>query len=256
MMNKIILIKKFKTKYQVTFDNDQIIDFEPMIYTKHHLKLFQIFEKNEYDKLIEDNLYERYKRLGLQRLKRMQTKKELYDYLIDKEASIKIAKQLVYEFNEKRYLDDDAYTKIYVQLHQDQKGPKYLEQQLIKKGVEKAIVDSYMQQINELDILSNLIPKKIRLLNGKKSKKQILIKIKTDLLRLGFHSNKIDESIALCQNDIEEVDIRIVEKYFLKLRAKIKSQELSYEDKQKIFVKLYQKGFPQSLITKVIEQNI
>ncbi len=254
-MKKINQIKKLKTKYLVTFDLDEPIEVEPVIYIKYHLKLFQNFEQKDYQTFINDNLYEKYKRVALNRLKRMRTKKEVYDHLIEKEAPIGIAKQVIHEFSEKRYLDDYIYTKMYVSLHQNQKGPKYIENELLKKGVDINIIKGFTERINQYEVLNDLMAKKIRLSSDKKSKQQIKMKLKSDFLRLGFSKETIDQVLSKQQHDIPEVDIKVIEKTYLQLVKKIKSHNLSYEDKQKITLKLYRKGYPMDLIKEVINKH-
>lgn len=251
-MHKITQIKKLKTIYQVTLNNQEVIEVEPVIYLKLHLKLFQELDQSAYQRFILDNQYEKYKRIGLKRLNNMQTKKEMYDYLIKKEATVAIAKQIVFEFAEKKYLDDYLYTKMYVSLKQYQKGPKYIQDELLKKGVDLNIILGFTERINEIEILSDLIPKKMRTLNGKKAKKQILLKIKTDFYRLGFSQDAIDTVIGKHNHLLNEVDVHVIEKEVRQQRLKIKSKILSYEDKQKIISKLYRKGYPLDMITKAL----
>ncbi len=251
-MAKITDIKKQKTKYMVIFD-DQVVNVEPVIYIKYHLKLQQVLEPKTYKKLIDENHYEIYKRIGLNKLKRVQTKKELFDFLIKKEAPIGIAKQLVKEFEDKKYLDDYQYTKTYVQLNQNLKGPEYIENQLVKKGVNISLVKSFTEKINEQPVVDHLIEKKLKLLVGRKTKKQIQQKLKTDLMRLGFHMPAIENGIFKYSKSIPNVNQDVLVKAYSQIRRKIKSEHLTYEDKQKIIQKLYQKGFQIDMIIKMIE---
>ncbi len=253
-MPKIKEIKKLKTKYQIYFD-EEMVEIEPVIYMKYHLKLMQDIEIEHYKKIIDDNHYEMYKRIGLNRLKRVQTKHELYEFLIKKGAPIKIAKQLIYEFEEKRYLDDYQYTKMYVQLNQDQKGPQYIENKLVKKGVQLNLIKSFTSRINEAPLVDHLVEKKLKLLIGRKTKRQISQKLKTDLLRLGYSQSVIEQSVSRHIANIPEVDEDVLIKAYNQLRKKIKEDELDYEQRQKILLKLYQKGFSMDMIKKVIEKH-
>lgn len=253
-MIKITQIKKLKTKYDVTFNDDEVISIEPVIYLKYHLKLFQLFNQEEYLNIINDNTYEIYKRIGLNRLKKLQTKKELYDHLIEKGSPIGVAKQLIFEFENKKYLDDYTYTKYYVSLNQEQKGPKFLKEILIKKGVSLAIIDGFISKIDEQPIITNLVSKKIKLAPSKKSKNQVKQKIKLDLLRLGFSQELIDQEIDKQSSKINEVSIDVVSNAYHSLLKKVKVDTLDYQEKQKIMMKLYRKGYPLHLIKEVMEK--
>jgi SOS response regulatory protein OraA/RecX len=254
-MPKITEIKKRKTTYDITFDEKLKMSFEPVIYMKYHLKLYQVIDTKQYEKIVNDNIYEQYKKIGLNRLKRLQTKKELYDYLIDKGAKKSIANQLIFDFSEKRYLDDAQYTKYYIELKKNQKGPLFLESELIKKGVPSHIIYQYLNKIDTYEILTELIAKKISLLSNKKSKKQIILKLKSDFMRLGFKREMVESVISKQIDFIPEVDINVIEKAYQTIRRSIKQDTLSYEDHQKIFSKLYQKGYPTDLIKEVISKN-
>jgi len=254
-MPRITEIKKRKTTYDITFDEDEKINFEPVIYIKYHLKLYQEISNSTYQEILNDNLYEQYKKMALNRLKRLQTKKELYDYLIDKGAKKSIADQLIFDFTEKKYLDDAQYTKYYIELKKNQKGPLLMETELLKKGVSKHIIYELLNKVDTYEILSELVEKKIRLLSHKKSKKQIILKLKTDFMHIGFKREMVESVISKYIDEVPEVDIAVIEKAYQVIRRSIKHEELSYEDHQKIFAKLYQKGYPSILIKEVIHKN-
>jgi len=254
-MHKIIEIKKHRLFYKVIFDDEETIEVEPVIYMKYHLKLCLVLDEKTYQQFINDNLYETYKRIGLNRLKRLQTKHELYTFLIEKGGPKHIVDQIIFEFSEKKYVDDDQFTKIYVELNKQRKGPLYLEKELQKKGVSLSIIRKYIYQIEEAPIVEKLILNKIRLLTNKKTKRQMMIKIKTDLLRIGFHREVVEAVIIKLEDKFPIANDALLEKAYDKARRLIKKDVLDYEDRQKIFKKLYQNGFSTERIKNIIDKH-
>ncbi len=253
-MHKITEIKKQRLFYKVIINDDETIEVEPVIYMKYRLKLCLVLDEKTYKQFVNDNLYERYKRIGLNRLKKLQTKHELYTFLIEKGGPKYIVDQIIFEFSEKKYIDDDQFTKIYVELNKQRKGPLYLEKELQKKGVSLSIIRKYIYQIDEAPIVEKLVLNKIRLLTNKKTKRQIMIKIKTDLLRLGFHREVVEAIMISLENQFPTADDTLLEKAYDKARRLIKKDILDYEDRQKIFKKLYQKGFSTERIKNIIDK--
>lgn len=254
-MHKITQIKKMRRHYVVSFENQEDMKVEPIIYLKYHLKPYMTFNDDLYKAFINDHLYETYKKTGLNRLKKLQTKKELFDFLKEKGAPKRIIDQIILEFVQKRYLDDDQYTKIFIELKKQQKGPLYLEKILEEKGVSKSIIRKYIYDINEPEIIDYLIHKKIKQLKDKKTKKQIQLKIKSDLIRSGFHQEIVSARLIQLKDDIPANSQSLLTRAYAKARRQIKNDSLTYEDKQKIFKKLYQKGFSTERIKHMIDQE-
>ena len=84
MKKTITDIKKLKSGYKVTFDNEYISTIEIDIYIKYRLKSGLSLEKDTYYQMLAENDKIHFTKLGIIKLKRMQTKKELTDYLVDK----------------------------------------------------------------------------------------------------------------------------------------------------------------------------
>lgn len=252
-MHKIIQIKKMRLYYLVSFEDQEDLKVEPIVYFKYRLKPFMVLEEKTYQNFFNDHLYESYKKMGLNRLKKLQTKKELSDFLKEKGAPKSVVDQIILEFEQKRYLDDDQYTKIFVELKKQQKGPLLLEKLLESKGVSKTIISKYIYRIDEPEIIDYLIKKKIKQLTHKKTKKQIMQKIKIDLMRNGFHPEIVSARLVVLKDEIPENSDMLLSRAYDKARRMIKTDKLSYDDKQKIFKKLYQKGFSSEKIKNMID---
>jgi regulatory protein len=243
------IVKKTK-HYDVKF-NDDIIPVEPEIFLKYHLKLMDTLDDKTYKALIDDNAYIYYDKLGIVRLKKMQTTKELKDYLISKGAKEALIKQLVHKYSERKYLDDFAYAKMYTQMKRNTNGPKVIFNYLREKGISNEIIEGFTKRIDEHMVLSALIPKKIKTIKNK-SQKQIIQTIKGYYLRKGFSLEAIESQIKKSISNIEVDEIGLIKKEYIKLLKKYKNKDQDKSTEYQIIQKLYAKGFKIEDIKKAI----
>ncbi len=249
-MKKVLGITKKTKSYAVQFDEDVIL-IEPEIFLKYHLRLLQELDKKTFNSLCLDNDYAHYYKLGIAKLKKMLTIHEMREYLISKGAKEAIVKQLISRYTEKKYLDDFAYAKLYTQLKQNSEGPVMIANRLRAKGISKDIIDGFVNEIDEKEILNHLIPKKMSSIKNK-SKKQMIQTLKGFFVRKGFSLDAVESVIkkSLSSYDVNELDLikKNYEKLFQKYHGKMKDKELNYFLTQK----LYAKGFKIEDIKKVI----
>lgn len=241
-MKTITELKKLKQGYKVTFDEDEPIKIEFDIYLKFHLKVGLALEEGTYQKLILENNYLYFMRLGVLRLKRMQTKKELFDYLVNKGCSFGLANQLIKHFEEKRYLNDQEYTKLYIDIKKNQQGPKMLQNNLRKKGIEQAMIDAELKNLDQIEILTKLITKKY-LSYKNKTKKQALLSTKMFAITKGFKQEQVDRILTQIGEAYPKDEISILYKDADKLITRYKNKKSGIELKSFVKQKLYQKGF-------------
>ncbi|MCF7930108.1 MAG: RecX family transcriptional regulator [Acholeplasmataceae bacterium] len=250
MMKTIHEIEKKTQYYKVRFDDEWIM-IEPEIFLKFHLKLLQTYDSKSYHQLIMENDYAHYYKLGIIHLKKMQTTKELSDYLRSKGAQESIVKQLVTKFIEKKYLDDYAYTKLYVQMKQNNDGPLMIFNKLREKGVSAELIESFTKHIDEDQILSRLLPKKISAIKNK-SKKQAIQSLKGYYLRKGFSLEAVEAQIKKSMSSYQVDELELIKKEYAKLIKKYHNME-DQQVEYKIIQKLYAKGFKIEDIKKAIQ---
>ena len=243
------IVKKAK-HYAIKFDQE-IVSIEPEIYLKYHLKLKDALEDKTYKTLMDDNAYIYYDKLGIIRLKKMQTTKELKDYLILKGAKESLVKQLVHKYTERKYLDDYAYAKMYVQMKQHTDGPKVISNYLKEKGISNEIIESFTKRIDEHLVLSTLIPKKLKTIKNK-SKKQIIQNIKGYYLRKGFSLEAVESVVKKSISSIDVNETELIKKEYLKLLKKYQNKDMDASAEYQITQKLYAKGFKIEDIKKAI----
>ncbi len=243
------IVKKTK-QYSVKF-NEEFISIEPEIYLKYHLKLKDTLEDKIYRALLDDNAYIFYNKLGIIRLKKIQTTKELRDYLSSKGAKESLIKQLVHKYTERKYLDDFAYAKMYTQMKQNSKGPKAISNYLKEKGISNEIIEKFTRKIDEHLVLGRLIPKKMKMIKNK-SKKQIIQTLKGYYLRKGFSLEAIESQIKKSLSSLDIDELALIKKEYTKLLKKYQNKEKEQSIEYQIIQKLYAKGFKIEDIKKAI----
>ena len=256
-MKKLITdIKKLKSGYKVTFNDEAIINIELDIFIKYHLKSGLDLNQATYLEMLKENEKLYYTKLGVIRLKRMQTKKELFDYLVGKGCNFKLANDLVIDFKKKRYIDDDEYAKLFIETKKRQQGPKLLTANLLKKGIDLDIINKHLANIDEYEILGEQVKKKYASYRHK-TRKQALLSTKTHFILKGYKRELVDMVLMKVKEEIPKNDQVLLDKAFDKLYDKLKDKKEGYELKSLIKQKLYQKGFEIGDIETIfIQKNV
>ena len=238
-------IEKFKKRpnglYTIYLDNFNTYDFYEEIILKYELLLTKTIEEDKLNKIIEDNKnYESYYD-ALKTLKRaIKTKEEIRKLLTDKKYSKESIDFAITTLEKQGYINDKNYSKSYIHnsIITTNKGPKKIEEELIKKGI---VFDNYNEALEEYNTslekekIEKLISKKIKS-NHNKSAKVLKQKLQIDLINNGFSKDIIKE--ILNSTTIEEnndIAKKEYEKYYKKLSKKYSGKELEYKLKQKMY---------------------
>lgn len=238
-------IEKFKKRpnglYTIYLDNFNTYDFYEEIILKYELLITKTIEEDELNKIIEDNKkYESYYD-ALKTLKRtIKTKEEIRKQLTEKKYSKESIDFAITTLEKQGYINDKNYAKSYVHnaIITTNKGPKKIEEELVKKGVTN---DNYSEALEEYtndlekEKIEKLISKKIKS-NHNKSAKVLKQKLGLDLINNGFSKDIIKE--VLNSTNIEEnADIlkKEYQKHYKKLSKKYSGKELEYKLKQKMY---------------------
>ena len=238
-------IEKFKKRpnglYTIYLDNFNTYDFYEEIILKYELLITKNIEEIKLNKIIDDNKnYESYYE-ALKTLKRtIKTKEEIIKLLKEKKYNKTSIEFAIKTLEKQGYLNDKNYAKSYVHnaIITSNKGPKKIEQELIKKGVTSLDYNEALEEFTnvlEKEKIEKLISKKIKS-NHNKSAKILKQKIELDLINNGFSKDIIKE--VLNYLNIEENDDimkKEYQKYYNKLSKKYSGKELEYKLKQKMY---------------------
>lgn len=243
------IIKK-KQSYQIKI-NQETIEVEPEVVLKYKIKPMVSMDEKTFQRLLDDQAFYHYRKIGLKKLSRMMTSYEMKTYLMGLDCRDVIIRQIINDFEMKGYLNDAFYVKSYIELKKYSEGPKVLAHRLAEKGILKSLIEEGLKNVDEKEILLALIPQKAKS-QKKESKKQMMLKIKTYFIRKGFDLDLVDEivnyHVEWPNYDVKEVIYREFVKYHKQYAKKYEGYEL----KKKIVEKLNQKGYQKSEIEHVM----
>jgi regulatory protein len=252
-MKKILEIKKEAKGYHIIFD-DETISLYPEIYHKYHLNVLMLLDEKTINEIKDDQNYLSFYLLGIKKLKKMMTVKEMENYFLSLNVKPKIIKQILFNYEKNKYLNDELYAETYIKLKSEVEGPELIKEKLQKKGIPNAIIYEKLKQINEKEIIEKLILKKIKSIKNK-SKKQVLLSLKLYVLSKGFQREMIDQVLYEQKDQIKSDQLSDIDPFYTKLSYKLKQKyqgsELNYHIKQK----LYQKGFSIELIDAYLSKK-
>jgi regulatory protein len=253
-MKKIIEIKKKNNDQYLLTLSDESIVIEQETFFKYKNILNNNLSQSDYNELIDFNQYQYLYKLGLKKLKKLMTKKEMIDFLTLKGGKESIVKQIVFKYLEKKYIDDLYYAKTYIHLKSKSEGPQVIKNKLMNKGISLDIINQYLFDIDQDDIIKNLIQKKLKTLKNKSKRDSYQI-IKRSLMQKGFELDSIENLLDHELNPYQFNDLEVLKKEFDKLLIKYKNKYDEKTIKQKLTEKLYQKGFLIEDIKKMFSKG-
>ncbi len=252
MMKKISNIKKKNNKYIITLGDNTQLEFYSDTLIKYNLLKPRELSDIEFKEIINyNNYYEAFNKSLKLIGNKQRTKKELKDKLKDypKEVIDKVIKKL----EELGYLNEKNYIDSYIndQINLGTKGPKYIKRELEKLNLNLDYINEALLNIDKniwKTKLEKLVNKKIKT-NKNLSKNNLLMKLKNDLINLGYEKDLINS--VLNNIDIEESN-EILEKEYQKEYKKLSKKYNGKELETKLKYNLYKKGFNLSNIEKII----
>ena len=136
--------KKNKTRANVYVDGEFAFALEMLTVMKLGLKIGQEVSQ---DRLAEA-IFDSEKSVAFERAmdylgRGMKTCKQMRDYLENKGYDERVVGYVVTKLKEYRYLDDEAYAKLYVERNVATKGDRRLKQELIQKGIAVSRAEQY-----------------------------------------------------------------------------------------------------------------
>lgn len=181
-------------KYDFSLDIAQVVDFK--------LKVGQVLTSTELEKYRKASAYGKlYQRTLEWTLTRPHSVREVNDYLFRRKAEEEDRKKIVETLTQKGYLDDEAFARFYVENRFVKKGisKKRLQLELIKKGVEKNIIEEVLAENLRSD------EEEIKKIILKKAKKYTPEKLVTYLTRQGF-DYQLAKDLVLEQDELLGTD--------------------------------------------------
>lgn len=254
-MKKISRIKKNNNKYTIILSDNSSLSFYSDTLIKYNLLKPKEISDKELEEIINyNNFIDAYNKALKYISFKVRTKKEIKDKLCDYSKSI--VDDVINRLDELGLLDERKYVEAFVndQINLGNKGPFYIKKQLEKLNLDSNLIDDVISNVDEnvwIEKIKKLVDKKISA-NRKLSKERLLLKIKNDLIIMGYNKdtiNKILNNINIEEND--DALKKEFEKEYRKLSRKYYSKELD----NKLKYNLYKKGFSLEKIEKLLNKD-
>lgn len=240
------IIKDKNTYYLI--NDDEKIKLEVEVVQKY--KLFYLELPTDVKPIINDNEYYFYYKLALKRLSRMQSRKNLENYLLENGIKEPFLKQIIAKLIELKYLDDYEYAKNYINLKMYSYGPLKISDNLVRDGVSYEIVNDLVPMINEYEILKSFLLKDLKKI--KSSLSSYRQKLVRRYYQKGYNLSVINQTLDELLENITYDELNDLEKEYQKILKRSQSLDKNdYEIKAQIREKLLRKGYRYDDIKKV-----
>lgn len=255
-MKKISKIKKINNKYTIILSDNSSLSFYSDTLIKYNLLKPREISDKELEEVINYNNYiEAYNKALTYISYKQRTKKEIKDKLCN--YSIDVIDKVIKKLDELCLLDEKKYIEAFIndQINLGNKGPFYIKKELKKLNINIDYIDEILNNIKEdvwIEKVKKIVDKKINT-NKKLSKESLLLKIKNDLILLGYSKNIIDKVLSniIIEEDSEVIKMAFDNEY-KRLSKKYKDKELE----KKVKYNLYKKGFSLERIEEILNKRL
>ena len=178
--------KKNKTRANVYVDGEFAFALEMLTVMKLGLKIGQEVSQERLSEAIFDSEKSVAFEKAMDYLGRgMKTAKQMRDYLDKKGYDSRVVEYVVAKLKEYRYVDDDAYAKLYVERNAATKGDRRLKQELIQKGIAVSRAEQYAVTDDE-QALANATNLAAKYMKNKIATVKTLANLQRYLLNRGY----------------------------------------------------------------------
>ncbi len=255
-MKKISKIKKNNNKYTIILSDNSSLSFYSDTLIKYNLLKPRDISDKELEEIINYNDYiESYNKALIYISYKQRTKKEIKDKLCN--YSNDVSDKVIEKLDELGLLDEKRYIEAFIndQINLGNKGPFYIKKELEKLNINSYYIDECLNNIKEdiwIEKVKKIVDKKINT-NRKLPKERLLLKIKNDLILLGYSKNIIDKVLS---NVIIEEDNEVIEMAFDKEYKRLSKKYKDKELENKIRYNLYKKGFNLERIEEILNKRL
>ena len=254
-MKKISKIKKNNNKYTIILSDNSSLSFYSDTLIKYNLLKPRDISDKELEEIINYNDYiEAYNKALTYISYKQRTKKEIKDKLCN--YSNDVSDKVIEKLDELGLLDEKKYIEAFIndQINLGNKGPFYMKKELEKLNINSYYIDEFLNNIKDdiwIEKVRKIVDKKINT-NRKLPKERLLLKIKNDLIMLGYSKNIIDKVLnEVVIEDGNEVIEMTFDKEYKRLSKKYKDKELE----KKVKYNLYKKGFNLAKIEELLNKD-
>lgn len=131
----------------------------------------------------------------------MKTTKQVRDYLTKKGYSVDVTNCVIEKLQGYKYLDDQAYARMYVEQSKTHKGERRIKQELLNKGISHNDVDDHVQ-VDADDQLTSATSLAQKYLKNKQRDVKTMQKLQRFLLYRGFDFDVVNTVIRAFKTDV------------------------------------------------------
>jgi regulatory protein len=161
--------QKNKHRYNIYIDGEYSFAVHEDILIKYRLLKGREIELQELKEILASEELNRAKQAALNYLSyRPRTVEELRNQLLTKGFEVDVCSEITFQMQQQGYLDDEEYAKQWVRerKHSRPRGKYLLRQELVRRGIDKDIVDEVIDQElspdEAIQMIKSLIDKKYR----------------------------------------------------------------------------------------------
>ena len=187
--------KNNKTRANVYVDGEFSFALEMLTVMKLGLKIGQ--EVSE--ETLREAIFDSEKSVAFERAmgylgRGMKTVKQVRDYLVGKAYAPEVVDYVISRLKEYRYLDDEAYAKMYVEHNSATKGKRRLKQELVQKGISLTLAEERSQLDGDV-ALDNARRLADRYMNNKPRDLKTLVKLQRYLVSRGYDFDVVNSVV-------------------------------------------------------------
>lgn len=265
-ITRITTQKKNKQRYNIFItEGDQErygFSVDEAILIKHHLRKGLDLDQSFIEQLEKEDAYYQSYALAIRYLSyRMRTKKEMSDYLIEKEIDKYYISGIIDRLVEERLLDDGEFAEAFVRtrINTSSKGPQMVKRELMEKGVSSFHAEKAIQQYSyeiQYERASKWVEKRLRSSKKESFQKQRQ-KIQATLMQKGFSKDVITDVLSDIQNEKnEDEEWEALVHHGEKLLRRHSRKFEGFQLKQKVTEGLYRQGFSFDKINEFLEEQL
>lgn len=197
-MSKITEIKQAKGKSKrlhIYLDNAYTCTIDEFTAYKHRLEVGREITLDQLEEItMESELSSGFEKAVDLISKTPKTKRQVYTYLKDKGYLPKLCHAVVEKLCEYHYVDDEAYTKMYVDTYLNKYGKRKIMFNLEQKGIKRDIIDNALGEIEgQTEVVANFAQKYMK---GKEPTRENIDKLCRHLINKGFEWADINPIVS------------------------------------------------------------
>lgn len=263
-ISRITTQKKSKQRYNVYLvegDSDAYgFSVDEAILVEFGLRKGLELDEATIEQLIKQDTIQKSYLLAINYLSyRMRSRKEMYDYLKQKEVEEEHIAVIMERLTKEGLLNDQQFAEAFTltRINTSSKGPLLVKRELMDKGVSAVIADEAIALYTydtQFEKAMKWVNKKIGT-SKKESYKKQLQQLQMTLIQKGFEQPVISDVIMQLRNQANDTDEWEALVYQGdKLLRKYEGKKFGYELKMKVKEGLYRKGFHMELINQFIDE--